>query len=173
MQRLTNPDSTVMIYSKTKSSRGFSLIEILVTIVIVSVGLLGYAALQMGGLSQTHAALFRSQATISTNDMADRIRANLPGALLGGYRTQETSGLAMPDCTAGCIPFDLGVRDLKEWQNLLTQFLPSASGVVTCTDSDIVDAIPCSILSSHTIVVSWDDNKDGNANASIQVDIRP
>jgi len=162
-----------MINSRKKSSRGFSLIEILVAIVIVSIGLLAYAGLQMKGLSQTHAALFRSQAAISTNDMADRIRANLPGALAGGYRTQQASSLAMPNCSLGCIPFDLAVHDLKIWQNLLTQHLPLASGVVSCTDSDTLDAIPCSDNSIHTIVVSWDDNKDGNASATIQVDIRP
>ena len=173
MQRLINPNSTLMINSRTKSSGGFSLIEILVSIVIVSMGLLAYAGLQLGGLSQTHAALFRSQAAISTNDMADRLRANLPGTLAGGYRTLETADLAMPNCVAGCIPFNLAVRDLKMWQNLLTQQLPLATGVVSCTDSDALDAIPCSENSTHTIVVSWDDNKDGNASATIQVDIRP
>ncbi len=162
-----------MIKMKIKSSGGFTLIEIMVSIVIVSMGLLAYAGLQMDGLKQTHAALFRSQAAISTHDMADRIRANLPGALAGGYRTQQASGLAMPDCSLGCIPFDLGVRDLKLWEDLLAQYLPSATGAVSCTDSDIADAIPCSVNSTHTIVVSWDDNRDGNATATIQVVISP
>ncbi len=158
---------------KIKSSKGFTLIEILIAIVIVSIGLLAYAGLQMDGLKQTHAALFRSQAAISTHDMADRIRANLPGALAGGYRTLQTASLPTPNCAAGCIPFDLAVRDLKTWQNLLTQYLPLASGVVSCTDSDTLDAIPCSENSSHTIVVSWDDNQDGIPSATIQVGIRP
>ena len=158
---------------RTKSSSGFTLIEIMVAIVIVSIGLLAYAGLQIDGLKQTHAALFRSQASISTNDMADRLRANLPGALAGGYRTQQTTSLPMPNCTTGCIPFDLAVRDLKIWQNLLTQYLPLATGVVSCTDSDTLDAIPCSEDSIHSIVVSWDDNKDGNVSTTIQVDIKP
>ncbi len=145
----------------------------MVAIVIVSIGLLAYAGLQINGLKQTHAALFRSQAAISTHDMADRIRANLPGALAGGYRTQQTAGLPMPNCSAGCIPFDLAVHDLKEWQNLLTQYLPLASAVVSCSDSDALDAIPCSENSTHTIVVSWDDNKDENSSATLQVDIKP
>ncbi len=67
---------------RTKSSSGFTLIEIMIAIVIVSIGLLAYAGLQMDGLKQTHAALFRSQAALSTHDMADRLRANLPGATL-------------------------------------------------------------------------------------------
>lgn len=162
-----------MINLKIQSSKGFNLIEIMVAVVIVSIGLLAYAGLQMDGLKQTHAALFRSQAALSTHDMADRIRANLPGALAGGYRTLETDGLATPNCAAGCIPFDLAVRDIKVWQNLLTQYLPLATGVVSCSDSDTLDAIPCSDNSSHTIVVSWDDNNDGNADATIQVDVRP
>lgn len=141
--------------------------------VIVSIGLLAYAGLQINGLQQTHAALFRSQAAISTHDLADRLRANLPGSILGGYRTVETAALAKPDCTLGCSPFDLAVNDLKTWQALLSQHLPLGTGAVSCTDSDLLDADPCSADSIHTIVVSWDDNKDGNASASIQVDVRP
>ena len=145
----------------------------MIVIIIVSMGLLAYAGLQLDGLKQTHAALFRSQAAISTHDMADRIRANLPGAFAGGYRTQQASVLAMPDCSLGCTPVDLGVRDLKLWQILLTQYLPSAIGTVSCTDSNLADAIPCSANSTHTIVVSWDHDRDGNASATIQVVISP
>lgn len=145
----------------------------MVAVVIVSIGLLAYAGLQLTGLKQTHAALFRSQAAISTHDLADRLRANLPGSIAGGYRTLETAGLATPDCSTSCTPFDLAVRDLKTWQTQLSQYLPLASGVVSCTDSDPADADPCSANSIHSIIVSWDDSKDGNTNASIQVDIRP
>jgi type IV pilus assembly protein PilV len=162
-----------MSFSKTISSKGFSLIEVLVTVVIISSGLLAYAGLQLNGLNQTHAALFRSQAAISTNDMADRLRANPPGAIAGGYRTIETDGLATPDCTLGCTPFNLAVLDLKTWQSSLSQYLPLASGVVSCADSDPLDADPCSASSIHTIIVSWDNNKDGNADASTRVDVRP
>ena len=162
-----------MTHLRKTSSAGFTLIEILVAIVVVSVGLLGYAGLQLNGLNQTHAALFRSQAAISTHDMADRLRANPPGSFLGGYRTAETAALAKPDCTLGCTPFNLAVNDLKTWQALLSQHLPMAMGTVSCADSDLLDANPCSAESIHTIVVSWDDNKDGNAGASMQVDVRP
>jgi type IV pilus assembly protein PilV len=162
-----------MINSKKSSFGGFSLIEVLVAIIFVSIGVLGYAGLQMNGLKQTSAALFRSQATVSTHDIADRLRANLPGALAGGYRTIQTAGLSTPNCDDACIPFDLAVRDLKLWQNLLAQHLPLGVGEVSCTDSDTLDAIPCSENSTHTIVVSWDDNQDGNARATIQVDIDP
>lgn len=158
---------------KTKSSGGYTLIEIMVAIVIVSIGLLAYASLQINALSQTHAALFRSQAAISTHDMSDRIRANLPGSVLGGYRTAETAALADPNCALGCTPFNLAVHDLKSWQSLIAQYLPLATGVVSCADSDLLDANPCSANSVHTIVVSWDDNKDGNADSTMQVDVRP
>jgi hypothetical protein len=79
----------------------------------------------------------------------------------------------MPDCTLGCTPFNLAVEDLKTWQNLLAQYLPLASGVVSCVDSDPGDANPCSKNSIHTVAVSWDDNKDGLLNSFIQVDVRP
>ena len=168
-----------MIFSKNmnnckiKLSAGYTLIEIMIAVLIISIGLLAYAGLQMNGLSQTHAALFRSQAAVSASDMTDRIRANLPGSLLGGYRTAETAALAKPDCSAGCTPFNLGVNDLKTWQVLLTQSLPLGAGVIACADSDLLDANPCSANSIHTIVISWDDNKDGNADANLQVVVSP
>jgi prepilin-type N-terminal cleavage/methylation domain-containing protein len=58
--------------------RGMSLIEVLVALVILSVGLLGIAQLLIHGMRTSHAALLRTQAVNLVADMAERIRAN-PG----------------------------------------------------------------------------------------------
>ena len=60
--------------------RGATLIEVLVAVVVLSIGLLGLAGLQMTGLQTNHSAYLRSQATLLAYDLTDRIRAN-PGSM--------------------------------------------------------------------------------------------
>lgn len=157
--------------NKNKNS-GFSLIEVMVALLVVSIGLLGYAGLQMNGLQQTQAALIRSQASIFTYDLADRMRANVPGVEAGGYKHQLASSTT-PSCAAACTPYQLAVLDIKNWLATLKQRLPLGNGSISCADSDATDANPCSAGSIHTIRVSWDSNKDGIANASMEVKVQP
>lgn len=63
--------------SLTNGSAGFTLIEILISVVVLAIGLLGMAALQMNGLRNNQSAYFRAQATQLAYDMADRMRTNI------------------------------------------------------------------------------------------------
>lgn len=95
---------------------GFTLVEILVTIVVLSIGLLGIAGMQASSLRNNQAAYTKTQAANLAADMADRIRAN-PGASSGAY-VYNTSGFAAPETsciTAGCAPDALASYDLYEW----------------------------------------------------------
>ena len=65
--------------------RGFSLIEILITLVVLSTGLLGLAALHAEGLRSGRSACLRTKAVNLASDMADRMRSNRPAALAGNY----------------------------------------------------------------------------------------
>ena len=160
-----------MKHSVINKLQGFSLIEVLITVVITSVGLLAYAALQVNGLKQTNSALIRSEASILVNDMADRIRANVPGALAGGY-SHKLVASDSADCTSSCPPYDYAIFEVNQWLNLIGKQLPQSSGTISCVDSDTADAIPCSENSIHTLLISWDNNRDGNPNALMQVDVR-
>ena len=78
--------------------RGFSLIEVLVAMVVLSVGLLGLAALQIAALRSAGDANIRAQATLLLNELAERVHAN-DGATSANYVTaMGTAGVA--DCTA-------------------------------------------------------------------------
>ena len=57
-------------------SRGFTLIEVLVALVLLSIGLLGLAKLQFWGVKHTGSAYFRTQATQLANEMVERMRSN-------------------------------------------------------------------------------------------------
>lgn len=79
--------------------KGFTLVEVLVAVLLLSIGLLGLASLQTWGLRMTGNAMHRSQAALFANDMAERIRAN-PAGTDGGFYHQASA--ACPDTVTGC-----------------------------------------------------------------------
>ena len=68
-----------------KSSRGFTIIEVLVSMVILSIGVLGLGMLQMAAMQNTQGGYLRSQATILAYDIIDSMRANIPAVTGGDY----------------------------------------------------------------------------------------
>jgi type IV pilus assembly protein PilV len=116
------------------SSRGFTLIEVLIAMVILAVGLLGIAALQAVGLRTNHSALLRSQATLFAYDMADRMRANTQGFAAGNYNNPAATPVSSCETTAGCTPAQMATHDMSVWSTALSQTLPAGAGIV-CRDS--------------------------------------
>ena len=85
-----------------QASQGFSLIEVLVSVFVLSVGLLGLAGLQGFSLKHTNTAYYRGQAIQLTYDMADRIRANVEHAKTGGvyiFNTKTEPDALENDCS--------------------------------------------------------------------------
>lgn len=110
---------------------GVSLIEVLVAIVILSIGLLGIAGLQLTSFRFIHNANLTYQAALQANDMADRIRANAVGRDNGNYNNITGIG-ADPGCIASsCSPGQLAATDAFEWNTANSRLLPSGSGTVT------------------------------------------
>ena len=98
----------------TDSNKGFSLIEVLVTIVILTIGLLGLAGLQFRALTSQMESYQRSQALILLKDMADRIDNNRVNA--ASYVTTTPLGTGSASCTATGAG---SAGDLCEWNNAL------------------------------------------------------
>lgn len=117
---------------------GVSLVEVLVAIVVLSIGLLGLAGLQASGMRVGQSSIYRSQAAQLADDMVDRIRVNLANS--GSYN------LAMADSPQACDPNAIVIAncDLVDWRARL-QTLPSGNGAVTVAGSRV------------TVVVQWDD----------------
>jgi type IV pilus assembly protein PilV len=114
--------------------RGIALMEAMIAIVLLSIGALGYAALQMKGLSASSSSMWRSKAGILAYEMADRMRANRSGLVAGSY-----NALAAPqvvtDCgtASDCSPARMAQLDHAQWNTALANSLPGGSGVV-CLD---------------------------------------
>jgi len=142
------------LFSSKHTLHGFTLIEILVTLVVLSIGLLGLAGLQLNGLKSNHSAYLRSQATILTLDIADRMRANRISAITSAYDIALGVVPASATCEgtgASCSTATLASADLSEWKGLLDDSLPQGDGSISRTGMGGNTMV--------TIIVQWDDSK--------------
>ncbi len=126
---------------------GSTLVEVLVTVVLVSVGLLGLSAMQVATVQTTNSASQRFEATLLARDILERMRANRTQALAGGY-----------DIAIGANPVagNLADDDLVAWKDALAA-LPGGDGAVE-VDGGVA-----------TITVQWTDASDQNAGDTREV----
>lgn len=141
--------------------RGFTLVEVLVALVVMSVGMLGIAALYLEGLRAGRTALYRTAAINLAADMADRIRANRnAGVAYAG--TGPGAARACVNGAVDCTPEQLADDDWADWTNQLNAQLPTgASGEI-----DVVGAAPV----TYTVTVAWPEiGQDEPATYSLSV----
>ncbi|HET8900065.1 MAG TPA: type IV pilus modification protein PilV [Rhodanobacteraceae bacterium] len=118
--------------------RGLSLIEVLVAVLIFSIGLIGLAGLLVMSTQANHGAFVRTQATVLSQNLADRMRSNVVGLWQGNYDGTYTAVTGAPACdsTAPCKPQDLATRDRIQWRQLLGQYLPNDGNLAATVDCD-------------------------------------
>jgi type IV pilus modification protein PilV len=104
-------------------TRGFSLIEVLVALLVLSVGMLGTAGLLLGALRDQARALRHGAATLLVADMASRIRANPAGRDLYGSRDGHASALIC-DESLPCDTESLAAHDLAYFDSAANALLP-------------------------------------------------
>ena len=139
-----------MIYRK-EFSAGFSLIEVLVALLIFSLGLIGLAGLLVMSTQANNGALIRTQATFLAQNMADRMRANIGGVWEGDYDDTWPISATAPACDAAspCKPADLATRDKVIWGDMLKQFMPD--------DSNLTASVACNSPTAGALVASVPD----------------
>ena len=146
--------------SPQTSQRGFTLLEILIAVMVLSLGLLGIAGMQLSGTRHTYDAYLHSMALVQAQDMADRIRANIEGMRDGDYNAISSTP-ADPGCAAsGCTTAEMATYDAFRWNTDNAALLPSGAGAVTCTDVNATTTT-MDIGSSCTITVRWDASRNG------------
>ncbi|WP_275097939.1 type IV pilus modification protein PilV [Sedimenticola hydrogenitrophicus] len=127
--------------------RGFSLIEVLVTVLVLSIGLLGLAGLQGVSVRNNHSAYLRTQATYLAYEIDDAMRANRDVALAGGY--------ALAWSTAPSVSDSIAQADLSAWRNRLIGLLPAADTRIQinkdCLQNDVAGIL--------AVTVRWDDSR--------------
>lgn len=151
--------------------RGFTLIEVLVSGLILAIGLVGVAGLQAFALKNNQSAFMRSQATALAYDLADRMRSNVAGANSGSYAPASAALVSGCSSTGGCSPAQMAHHDLAEWNNSITTYLPMGQGFV-CIDStpndgaDAADPQCDGTGTQFSIKIWWDDDRDGAINVT-------
>lgn len=127
------------VFLKT-NKRGFTLVEVLVAVVILSVGLLAVAGMQLNSMRGSNNALYRSQAVLGVEDVMDRMRANAAAARAGDYN------IAMADATPTAPFANLAREDVAGWRDALAANLPVGNGRIA-TNGNVI-----------TVEVQWQDS---------------
>lgn len=128
-----------------KRCQGLTLIEVMVAVLVLSIGLLGLAAMQTSSVKFTTSAFQRTQATALAYDLADRMRGNRLAALNNNYVVAfETPA---PACGAFVGTGNLRDQDIAAWRNAMACRLPQGTGSVTRVNDEF------------TITIRWDDSQ--------------
>lgn len=133
-------------FSSRRHQRGVGLIEVLIAVLVVSIGFLGVAALQVYSLSTNNSAMARSMATVASYSILDAMRADRENALNGSYNTTVTAG----SCEKANAT--LASDQLYQWCNLLSGYLGDASttkGTVNCVQA----------TANCTVTIVFDDSR--------------
>jgi len=171
------------IHVLPRRGSGFTLIEVLVTIVVVSVGLLGLAGLQIDSLRANMNSETRSKATLLANDIVERMRANLSGVNANAYSNITVNeaqcvtparlcGNTSTGTAVNCTASEMATFDTWVWgcgtaaagvqKSGVTNQLPNGTANVTCNDA------PCLPGSAHTVTVSWNESSPTDGAISSQ-----
>lgn len=126
-----------------RRSAGFSLIEVLVSMLVLGIGVLGMAALQLNAMKFNQTAAVRTQATFLAYDMSDRLRANRADARGGAYDTDLDD-----DAPTGS---SITSTDLQQWKSALVNQLPDGAGAIERSGNVV------------TITVQWSEGRIGDS----------
>ena len=134
-------------YSGNKQ-QGFTLLEVLIALRVLSIGLLGLAALQTTGLRSNEMASMRTTSTHLAYDISDRMRANPAGVTANEY---VLAGGATPTGTS------VAALDLIAWYNAVIALPGGRSSIAQCDGA----SVPACDGITHIITVQWDEMRTG------------
>jgi type IV pilus assembly protein PilV len=132
---------------------GFTLLEVLIALLVLSIGLLGLAALQTTGLRSNQMASMRTLATQFAYEITDRMRANPDGVGDSEYVITTAQAPAATSATGTAL------NDLTAWRNNVAR-LPNGTSSISQCDTGTVPACP---QLTHVVTVFWDENRSGAA----------
>jgi type IV pilus assembly protein PilV len=154
-------EATVKRNSRKNRRAGFAMIEVLMTIVVLAVGALGLAGLQLAAMKYNKESVGRTKATLLAEELSDRMRANMQGVQSGSYTENNgytaaitaLAAITAPSCggsttgtTSDCTYAQMATLDLANWSTDLVVALPQGTGAVVPITSNGY---------TYDIVVMW------------------
>ncbi|MCX2983207.1 type IV pilus modification protein PilV [Halieaceae bacterium IMCC14734] len=148
---------------KRSLQAGYTLIEVLIAALVLSVGVLGIAGLQITSLKNLQTSNHIGIAAMLANGIADRMWVNQGQVLANAYVHTAGPG-SPPDCVAStCSPTQMASFDVNDWQQQITGYtrtggtaipalLPSGSGAIAQVGT----------TRSYRITLRWDDDRSGS-----------
>ncbi len=158
-----------------KSQQGSSLIEVLITMLIVAVGLLGAGGMQIASTRYQQTAFMRSQAIVQAQFIAEKIRAN--NAVVWNAAAPDNEKYLAPDsyAAAGTLPTDpacgmtsgstctgrqAAIKDLRDWRQSVAALPGGRGSIVAITSGGATDQM------ARTVVVMWQEKQDNEVDAN-------
>ena len=140
-----------------QNNAGFSLVESLITLLIVGIGIQGLVSMQITGMKSNQGAYYKTQASLLASDIVDRLRFNSTRAIAGAYDgfNTQSNPIEKPACvstTTGCDSNDLVSLDMAEWAELFSggesgiNLIPNGQGTITRGNGNL-----------FTITITWDE----------------
>jgi len=159
------------------SQQGASLIEVLVSMTVLAVGILGIGAMQTSTLKSNQNSYMRTQAVFHANDIVERMRSNAQGVEAGNYDDPNPVLTASCQASAGCTAAQMAANDVAQWEASVAAALPMGAATV-CLDStpdDGTSALPAcdSTGSVYAVKIWWDDDRDGTLNQRFVMTFQP
>jgi type IV pilus assembly protein PilV len=166
-----------------RRAHGFSLVEVLVSVVVIAIGLLGVAKMQALAFSTTGVASMRSLAALEASSLAASMHADRaywaaggvvpPVITVTGTTISDANLATATDCTTAsgtnppdCTPATVAAYDLQQWAQAVNALLPNPVSTITCTNV-VGTPINC------TIQILWAEkavavNQQGTNSAAMQ-----
>lgn len=127
----------MILHRAHSQQQGFSMLEVLIAILVFSLGIIGLAGLLIFAIQSNHVAYLRTQATFLAHNMADRMSANPVGLWNGKYNGNYPVNGNTANCAAGCNANQLARYDQQQWSTQLRTFLPNVRGKINCVANNL------------------------------------
>ncbi|ARN76253.1 type IV pilus modification protein PilV [Oceanicoccus sagamiensis] len=160
-----------------KTMSGFSLLEVMITVFILAIGILGVSGMQLASLKGNQGAYHRSQANFLAADILDRMRANADGFANDDYDGIDTgsSSASKPTCIDsdnGCDSASIAAYDIHEWllkfpSNASTGLIPGSKGTVETNGLTGITTVKV-----EWPEIEWVDGEKSSVTKSVDVTVR-
>ncbi len=148
--------------SNQNKLKGFTMIEVLVTLVILSIGIMGLIGMQLVSAKNVNNSQMRTVATFFAYDIIDRMRANPAGVAAGNYNSISGSETSTSNCPSSCTPSAMATTDAAQWNaNIKRTF--AAGGLGTDANGTVTRN-----GNIHTVTLTWKEQNKGTTGEGVE-----